>query len=173
MIHFFQKEWTEAALDLARAAELAPDSAALHNRAAWLLATNPIRERRDASRALELAQTAVKLDPYEATYWNTLGVAQYRAGRWKNAIETLGHSLSLAHGQDESFDTFFLAMAHWKLGNRQEARTWYARALRWLEEHAPRGEHGAQLSRFRAEAAELLGLRAPPDPATSQGEVPR
>ena len=59
------------------------------------------------------------------------------------------------------FDWFFLAMAHWKLGNQEEARRWYDKAVEWTDEHGPGDE---ELRRFRAEAAELLGVTdAPPE----------
>jgi hypothetical protein len=49
-------------------------------------------------------------------------------------------------------------MAHWQLGHRDEARTWYARAAEWMQKHKP---HDDDQRRYRAEAAELLGLVAP------------
>jgi hypothetical protein len=44
-------------------------------------------------------------------------------------------------------------MAHWKLGEKDEARKWYDRAVPWMDKDQPKNE---QLRRFRAEAAELL-----------------
>ena len=52
-------------------------------------------------------------------------------------------------------DWFFLAMAHWKLGNKDEARAWYDRAVQWMDKNQPKNE---ELGRFQAEASELLGL---------------
>ena len=31
-----------------------------------------------------------------------------------------------------SFDWFFLAMAHWRLGDKDEARMWFDRAVEWM-----------------------------------------
>ena len=166
MTHYSLGDWTKAAADLARAAELTPDQPELHNQAAWLLATNPTREGRDPGRAVALAQKAVELDPNAPTYWNTLGVARYRVGRWNDAIEALTRSMDLGHGQYESFDTFLLAMAHWQLGNRQEARTWYARAHRWMEQQM---SSDPELRRFGAEAAELLGIDTASEPGKTAG----
>ena len=53
-------------------------------------------------------------------------------------------------------DWFFLAMAHWKLDQKEQARTWYEQAVRWREKNAPQDE---DLSRFRTEGAELLGVK--------------
>src|SRR5262249_24118603 len=45
--------------------------------------------RRDPDRAVSLAREAVELEPRQPVAWNTLGIALYRAGRWKDAIEKL------------------------------------------------------------------------------------
>jgi eukaryotic-like serine/threonine-protein kinase len=97
----------------------------------------------------------VELNPQNGGYVNTLGVAYYRTGDWKAAIAALEKSMELRKGGD-SLDWFFLAMAHWQLGNKDEARRWYDKAVKWMEEHAPKN---VELTRFRAEAAELLGVR--------------
>jgi WD40 repeat protein len=129
------------------------------NMQAWRLATDPDEKRRDPARAVVLAQKAVKLDPTHAFYWNTLGVAHYRAGNWKKAIKALTQSMELQRGALESFDTFFLAMAHWRLGEKDQARRWYRRAVRWLEKNKDQfltKPWQEELARFRAEAAKLL-----------------
>jgi hypothetical protein len=54
-------------------------------------------------------------------------------------------------------DWFFLAMAHWRLGDKPQARSWYGKAVSWMEKNQPRNE---ELMRFRAEAAALLGVNA-------------
>ena len=44
-------------------------------------------------------------------------------------------------------------MAHWQLGDKDEAGQWYDRAVEWMEQNQP---GNGELARFRAEAAELL-----------------
>jgi WD40 repeat protein len=127
----------------------------VNNNLVWPLATSPDPRLRDPSRAVELAKQAVELAPQEGGHWNTLGIAQYRAGDWKAAITALEKSMELLSGQQESFNTFFLAMAHWQLGDKDEARRWYDQAVEWTDKHQPKNE---DLRRFRAEAAELMGL---------------
>ena len=51
-------------------------------------------------------------------------------------------------------------MAHWRLGDRDTARQWYDKGVRSLQQHHPRNE---EVHRFRAEAAELLGITANKD----------
>ncbi len=96
------------------------------------------------------------LAPKHAHYWNTLGVAHYRARSWKEAIAALRKSMGLLCGQLESWNTFFLAMAHWQLGNKEEARKWYDQGAAWMDKNQPKNE---ELRRFRAEAVELLGVK--------------
>ena len=50
-------------------------------------------------------------------------------------------------------DLFFLAMTYWQQGNKQEARTFYDRAVAWTDKNKP---NDPELRRFRAEAAALL-----------------
>jgi WD40 repeat protein len=132
------------------------------NKQAWPLATNPDAKLRDPARAVELAQKAVDLCPKQAMYWNTLGVAHYSAGHWKEAIEALTKSMQLQKGNLESFDTFFLAMAHWRLDEKEKARQWYDRAVQWMEKNKDQlgnKQWLEELRRFRAEAEELLGIQ--------------
>jgi dipeptidyl aminopeptidase/acylaminoacyl peptidase len=125
------------------------------NDLAWSLATNADEKERDPHRAVELAREAVKWGPKEGTFWNTLGVTQYRAGDWKAAIEALKRSMELRNGGD-SFDWFFLAMAHWQLGEKERARQRFDQAVQWMEKNQPQNE---ELRRFRAEAEQLLGTK--------------
>ena len=127
------------------------------NEYAWFLATCPNSKYVDAPKAVELAEKAVKLSPKDGTFLSTLGVAQYRAGEWQAAIEALEKSMELREGGDAS-DWFFLAMAHWQLGHKDEARKWYDKAVEWMDKNQPKNE---ELLRFRAEAAELLGISEP------------
>jgi tetratricopeptide (TPR) repeat protein len=132
-----------------------------HKNLAWLMATWPDLKLRDPGLAVAHAKKAVELAPDDGTYWNTLGVAQYRNGDWKAAIEALMKSVQLRN-EGDSFDFFFLAMAHWQLNDKDKARDWYDRAVAWMDKNAPQN---AELKRFRAEAASLLGL-------AKTGEVP-
>jgi hypothetical protein len=50
-------------------------------------------------------------------------------------------------------DWFYLAMARWCLGDRTEARTWFDRAVKWMDLYQP---FDGELRRIRAEAEALL-----------------
>ena len=61
----------------------------------------------------------------------------------------------LGEGGD-SFDWFFLAMAHWQLGDPvRRPATWYDRAVERMEKSETQD---VELRRFRAEVAALFGL---------------
>jgi hypothetical protein len=61
-------------------------------------------------------------------------------------------------GGGDSFDWFFLAMAHCRLGDRNEAQIWFDRAVQWMDRHKP---HDDELRRFRAEAQAMLAGTGP------------
>jgi tetratricopeptide (TPR) repeat protein len=135
---------------------IVPDNPNFQNDVAWYLATCPVAQLRDPARAVELARKATEKRPV-ASNWKTLGVALYRTGDWKAAIEALEKSEVLAPDKNlVAFNGLFLAMAHWQLGRRDEARKRYVQAVGWVQKHSPNDEW---LRRVRAEAAELLAVK--------------
>jgi tetratricopeptide (TPR) repeat protein len=126
------------------------------NNLAWPLATSADPSFRNTGWALDLAKKAVALRPRDTYAWNTLGVAHYCAGDWHAAIDALAKSEELAPGRSFGFNAFFLAMAHWQLGEKDEARNWYDQAVQWMEKNKQQYD---ELKRFREEAAELLGVK--------------
>jgi tetratricopeptide (TPR) repeat protein len=161
-----QGQWEKAIADFEKALELRTDKACNLNNLAWNLATCPDRRVWKPDRAVELAKKAIQLAPKDGMYWNTLGVAQYRAGDHKAAIETLTKAVELRSGGD-AFDWFFLAMAHWQLKHKEEARRWYDKAVAWMDKNEPKDE---ELLRFRDEAAKLLGIPVKPPAAKQKPE---
>jgi tetratricopeptide (TPR) repeat protein len=63
----------------------------------------------------------------KAAVLNTLGAALYRAGRFDEAIRRLQEGIQLRNGRSVAQDWAFLAMAHFRLGHRDEARRWLDR----------------------------------------------
>jgi tetratricopeptide (TPR) repeat protein len=143
---------TEAAELYHKALEVDSGDAAVNNELAWFLATSPEPSLRDAALAVRLAKKAVAAQPEVWGYRNTLGAAHYRNGDDKAAVAELEASIDL-HAGGDSFDWFFLAMAHWRQGDRDKARTWFDRAVQWMDRHSP---HDHELRRFRAEAEAVL-----------------
>ena len=155
-----------ATLDLPAEAQLAYDAAfrcdpaepggssnlaTLLNNLAWSLVTDPDPHLRNPTRGLELAQRAVALMP-TGVVWNTVGVAQYRLGRWDEAERAFGRSMQLRQGGD-AFDYFFLAMIEHHRGRSDLARRWLERGEAWLRAQ-PESEIEAE--RIHKEALDLL-----------------
>jgi tetratricopeptide (TPR) repeat protein len=131
------------------------DLAEAHMNLAWLLATYADPRSRKPREAIASAERAVMLAPNNAYTWRGLGAARYRSGDYQAAIAALDKARSLRKGGD-SFDWFFLAMAHGQLGDRDKARRWYDSAVSWMEKHRPESE---VLQRLRAEAEKLLEIK--------------
>jgi serine/threonine protein kinase/Tfp pilus assembly protein PilF len=144
---------------LQAATALRPRNAAwMYNSAAWRLAADAEVTHGDSVKAVEFAERALELAPRVGEIWNTLGVAQYRAGDWNAAVESLQRSMDHRDGGD-SYDWFFLAMAQWQLDKKDDARRWYDKAVDWTDKH----QHmdplaSAELRQFRAEADKLLKI---------------
>jgi tetratricopeptide (TPR) repeat protein len=143
----------DALSDVAKALEINPTPDGTRH-LAWLLANCEEPRLRRVDRALELAKAALKQAPKYAVIWTTLGAAEYRAGHWQAAVDALQKSSELKY-YNVGRTGFFRAMAHWQLGQKDEARQWYDKAVEWMEKNRPWDE---ELRRFRAEAEELMGM---------------
>jgi serine/threonine protein kinase len=138
-----------------------PDTVESMHGLARILGTAADAKYLDLPRALELAQKAADLSPKNADYRGTLGTARYRTGDWKRASAELEKAIALrgpAH-PDNATEGYFLAMVHWQLGAKAKARDWFTKSVQWMDQ----GTKGnAELKRFRAEAAALLGIQDDP-----------
>jgi tetratricopeptide (TPR) repeat protein len=146
------------------------------NDLAWLRATCPLPEFRDAQEAVRLAEKAVKVikqttipgcplgNSQRGNAMNTLGVAYYRAGNNKAAVDYLQQSVNLRSGGDGN-DWFFLAMAYCKLGDRNKAMQWYQRGI-----NNPLVLSNESLANYQSEAEDALGLSKKP-PSSPQSRL--
>jgi serine/threonine protein kinase/Flp pilus assembly protein TadD len=150
-----KRAWAEAVVAMNEVLKLDPNHAAAMSDLAWVLATCPDEKLRDPHRALELGRKAIKLQPSTPGCWNALGVARYRTGDWKAAVDALTKAAGLRNGGDAN-DLLFLAMARWRLGEKKVAREVYDRAVAWMEKTDPKNEDLLQL---RAEVEKLLELK--------------
>jgi serine/threonine protein kinase len=133
------------------------DTLASMNNLAWCLAIAPDESLRDPANAVEHAARATQFAPLNECYHGTLGTARYSAGDWKGAIADLEKAINLRKADDptNAFEGFFLAMACWKIGEKDKARSWFAKSVQWME----KGEEDiAALKHFRIEAAKLLDM---------------
>jgi Flp pilus assembly protein TadD len=121
----------------------------------------------DPARAVELANRVVELQPKDWRRWRTLGIVRYRAGEWKGAVSALEKAQQLL--EDDEIARLFLAMAHWRAGNREQARVCYGHARDLAKATKT---PGGDLSRYRAEAADLIGGIDRPVPNTKGAQPP-
>jgi tetratricopeptide (TPR) repeat protein len=110
-------------------AQTYPDSPVAMNSRSWSVVKDPGRSEREYTRALRQAQTAVDAEPKNPEFLNTLGAALYRARRFAEAINRLEQGIKLRSGSSDAFDWAFLAMAHARHGQRDEALRWLDRFL--------------------------------------------
>lgn len=113
-----RSEALQAATDL-------DDSSELLNDSAWFVVRYAKGWPRGYQRALELANEAASLSPRNGLILNTLGVAQYRVGQYKEAVETLQKSNAInrnSRSGEHPADVGFLCMTYVKLGRTEDAR---------------------------------------------------
>jgi tetratricopeptide (TPR) repeat protein len=132
-INLRRRELERAIDDFEKAIQLAPSNAYRRSYFAWQLAAVPDPSVSDPARAVAFATKAVELEPSKGPYWTTLGVAQYRAGEFDSAAESLTRSLELdPDGRGFPRNALFLAMAHWQMGEQETSRQWYDKAAQWM-----------------------------------------
>jgi tetratricopeptide (TPR) repeat protein len=118
----------------------------------------------NAKRAREFASKAIELNPRSVDAWRTLGIADYRMSDHAGAIDAFKTAMSLQKVNPLT-EQLFMAMVHWKLGHEQQARQWFERAARSMNDSGRRDD---DLVRFRAEAAALLGISDAPSPSAQK-----
>lgn len=118
----YQKFCEEKIFDLARREPTANEA----NNVAWLAALAP-DALRDYTPAIELAKIGVIGADIEdqANFLNTLGVVQYRAGQYADAIESLRGADNI---YSDPFNWVFLALSYHGMGDDATAKKYYARA---------------------------------------------
>lgn len=97
---------------------------------AWFLANAPDVQLRNPQLALELSQMALRQTPDSAACWQTLGVARYRQGQWRESLDALQRARTLTP-QPTGYELLFMAMAHGQLQQPAEARRCYDEFTRW------------------------------------------
>jgi WD40 repeat protein len=135
----------------------------LLNIASWEIVRLPGGTLVNYERALKFSVAACRLDPENGAYLNSLGVAQFRAGQYREAVETLTHSdrlNSAAFGGADPGDLAFLAMAHDRLGNRSLALDTLARLRETMMD--PRRKANEESQSFLREAEALIGATGAP-----------
>jgi|GEM_PF-1161391 len=162
-----KQKYEEAQELYKKAIELEPN-AGFYSSLAWLMATCPDVQFRNPKQAVKLALKAHRLNPKSAWRLTVLGVAQYRDGQYRVSIESLKKSIPLRSGAGgDLLSHLFTAMAHWKLGEQDEARKSYEVGVALIEKH---GLNVESYQSVLTEVAELLGLPVLESEAASQGK---
>jgi WD40 repeat protein/serine/threonine protein kinase len=135
------------------------------NDASWAVVGKPGQDQTAYCAALLQAEEANRLAPENANILITLGMAQYRAGKYQQAVDTLTHShhLQAIVSQPSMLaDLAFLAMAHHRLGQTERAQEYLKRLReRMKKPERERDQEGQWWFRgdaqsFLREAEELL-----------------
>jgi tetratricopeptide (TPR) repeat protein len=139
-------------------AELIPENPRSLNAAGWSVVRQPGAESAAYRLALRQAETACRLVPNNGTYLTTLGVAEYRVGKDREAVAALERADRLKKDLQESpdpADLAFLALAHHRLGQTDQARAALSRLRELMKKlEGSRDETGQAFLR-EAEALEL------------------
>ena len=143
--------------------ELGNSPAIARNQIAWDLVRHPESDPTLLAHAIELATEATELSPTDDALWNTLGVAQYRAGQWLAASESLTKALQLSvQSKFDAINHFYLAMTYWKMDERDKAREHFESGQKGFQEH--QGSLTSDIKRgleeSEQEAKAVLGIPA-------------
>ena len=135
-----------------QAAENKKNDAATIN-LAWFRLTCPIPELCDNAEAMRLARDLTRRSPERWDCWSILGAAYYYSADPKEAVSAFQKAREL-NNQNIGVWDFIAAMANWKLGNTQEARSCFDRAQNSMNRNQGEAPH----RRIRSQAAALMGL---------------
>lgn len=162
---FYDSSHNEQAIALyEEIAELEPKSTVILNRLAWPMVFVP-NQQGDfplAEQATLWARQACKLAPDDGNLRNTLGVALYRTQQWQETIEVLQQAIR--SGFDTPHNWLFIAMAHWQLDDKFQAKEWYDKSLAWQTANADAAKADGELPVFYAEAAKLMTTNISKEP---------
>ncbi len=101
------------------------------NRIAWTCSLSPDSSV-DPTELLTVAERA-QGDTLSVGFLNTLGAAQYRAGKVETAIATLNRCLELRKDNLLAFDWIWLSICHASQKRSSEAVDFHKQAKEWLE----------------------------------------
>jgi tetratricopeptide (TPR) repeat protein len=133
-------------------AENEPDNAKALNERSRKVVRRPDGRSEQYQAALRQAEAACRVDPENADYRNTLGIAQYRAGKYEEARETLKKAEPVH--KDAPASLAFLAMAQHRIDKNEEAKATLARLREVMKQE--RWANDAEAQGFLREAEELI-----------------
>jgi eukaryotic-like serine/threonine-protein kinase len=150
-----KKEYARGFADCEASLAALTDQGSLLNNLAWVYCNGP-PPFRDPARALVHARRAVRLSPAIGTYHNTLGVALYRSGQYREAVTELDTSLAAGSQADAPYDLFFLAMCRVRLGDTARANVDFERACHLQAEVRRSAGNVEELEAIKREAKDIM-----------------
>jgi len=133
------------------------------NLASKAVASRPSAPASAYELPLRQAESACRLAPYDGVIRTTLGIAQYRVGRYREAVDTLirdGQLNATSECGSLAPGLAFLAMAQYRLGQRAGAQAALDRRRKAVEQ--PDRANDQEATAFWAEAERLIRGEAAP-----------
>jgi hypothetical protein len=146
--------------------EKCEESALWLNNRSWEVVREPGRNAADYRLALRQVEAAVRLEPENVGFLNTLGVAQYRHGDYRTALETLSRS-NEGNKRWRYEDLAFLAMTHARLNQPEPARK-FLEELRQVMKR-PDVRKNPEARQFLREAEEVVDGAVPGEVSKVRG----
>jgi WD40 repeat protein len=142
-------------------AERFVENPAILNRASRAVASQPGAKPCAYRLAVQRSEIACRLMPFEGSYHTTRGMAQYRLGKYQEALNTLTHADELnqaAEGGSVPADLAFLAMTSYQMRQRDRAQASLTQLHETLQK--PDWARDEEAQRLLKEAEALLAGRA-------------
>ncbi|MGD8747272.1 MAG: tetratricopeptide repeat protein [Balneolaceae bacterium] len=121
--HASLKNWDQAFDSYEQSLQFTPDNPGVLNNYAYYLSL----QKKNLKKAETMALRAVKLDPKNASYLDTLGWVYYQMGKFKEAQEYIQQSLDTGKASAEVMEHMGDIMD--KLNNTEKAKYWWRKAL--------------------------------------------
>jgi serine/threonine protein kinase/tetratricopeptide (TPR) repeat protein len=142
---------------------------------AWELVCRPSRRAAmSAASAADLMEQVVIWHPNSRAYWNTLAVAQFRAGQHDAATRSLERAIALVPPDGDPADWYLMALIRHAAGDPAGATRWFDLAEN--RGRVPSPASMADVTMLRAEAASALGrvvVTTPPAAVAPEEATPK
>jgi len=148
------KDLPSAEKEFRKVLKVIPDHAATLNYLGYMLTDRNVR----VQEGLELIQQAIKQEPNNGAYLDSLGWAYYRLGRYAEAEREIRRAVELSPGDPTMTDHF--ADALMKQSKVREAINAYEESLKQWQASAPAEKNNAEMEKVRNKLEQARGQLA-------------